>query len=66
VSVRIAVANFSVASVDEQLSAFTLRGMPCDANCGGLRVVMGGIALSAFFSHSPLAVPGYYVYISLH
>ena len=64
--VRIALAYLPVASVDEQLCAFALSGMPCGVNCGGLRAVMGGIALSAFLSDSPLAVPGYYVYISFH
>jgi hypothetical protein len=64
--VGIALAYLAVASVDEQLCSFTSSGLPCGANRGGLRTVMGEIPLSAFLSYSPLAVPGYHVYISFH
>ena len=63
---RIAFPDLPVTSMDEQFGSFALGGMPCGVNCGGLGVVMGGIALRAFFPYSPLAVSRNNVYISFH
>jgi hypothetical protein len=64
--VRIAISDLPVPSMNEQLGAFPLGGLPCGIDCGGLGDVVGRVALRALLPHGPIAVSGYNVNILLH
>jgi hypothetical protein len=64
--VRIAIADLPIPSMDEQLGAFALGGLPCGINCGGLGVVVGRVPLRALLPHCPISVSRYNVNILAH
>jgi hypothetical protein len=58
---RVALADLTVSSVDEQLRSFALGGLPCGVNSVGLGVVMRGVAFGTLPQYSPVAIPWYNV-----